>query len=158
MQVSPSVSQSQVNLTSAPTSSPTTTGSSTNATGGQTLGINDFMQLLATQFQEQDPLKPMDDTAFIAQTAQFTALQQATTLTQQVTQMAANDYIGRSVAVNNSAGQTTYGTVSGVDTSGATPNLIINGGEYPLSSLLGIQPPTAGATGSAATPAKAAGS
>jgi flagellar basal-body rod modification protein FlgD len=158
MQVSPTVSNSLVNTTSAPTTSPTTTGSSTTATGGQTLGINDFMQLLATQFQEQDPLKPMDDTAFIAQTAQFTALQQATTLTQQVTQMAANDYIGRSVAVNNSAGQTTYGTVSGVDTSGATPNLIINGGEYPLSALLGIQPPTSGSTPSAVTPTKAAGS
>jgi flagellar basal-body rod modification protein FlgD len=151
MQVSPTVSQSQVNLSSAPTSAPSSTASTT-ATGSQTLGINDFMQLLATQFQEQDPLKPMDDTAFIAQTAQFTALQQATTLTQQVTQMAANDYIGRSVAVNNSAGQTTYGTVSGVDTSGSTPNLIINGGEYPLSSLLGIQPPTAGSTTTPATP------
>src|SRR5580693_3479557 len=94
----------------------TSTGSSASSTASapsQTLGINDFMKLLATQFQEQDPLKPMDDTAFIAQTAQFTALQQATTLTQQVTQMAANDYIGRAVAVNNAQGQTTYGTVSG---------------------------------------------
>lgn len=158
MQVSPSVSQAQVNVSSAPVTTPTTTGSSTTATGGQTLGINDFMQLLATQFQEQDPLKPMDDTAFIAQTAQFTALQQATTLTSQVTQMAANDYIGRSVAVNNAQGQTTYGTVAGVDTSGATPNLIINGAEYPLSALLGIATVPASATGSSATPSKAAGS
>jgi flagellar basal-body rod modification protein FlgD len=118
------------------------------------------MQLLATQFQEQDPLQPMDDTAFIAQTAQFTALQQATTLTQQVTQMAANGYIGRQVSVNNAQGQTAYGTVTGVDTSGATPNLIINGAEYPLSNLLGIQPPPAAATPTTptSTPTKASGS
>jgi len=105
------------------------------------------MQLLATQFQEQDPLQPMDDTAFIAQTAQFTALQQATTLTQQVTQMAANDYIGRQVSVNNALGQTTSGVVTGVDTTNAAaPNLIINGSEYPLSNILGIQPPSAATT------------
>jgi len=159
MQVSPTASNSLVNVTSAPTTS--AASAPTSSTAGTTqgaLGINDFMKLLATQFQEQDPLKPMDDTAFIAQTAQFTALQQATTLTQQVTQMAANDYIGRAVAVNNAQGQTTYGTVSGVDTSGASPNLIINGAEYPLSALLGIQPPTSGSTPSSVTPAKAAGS
>jgi flagellar basal-body rod modification protein FlgD len=148
MQVTSASKTSPLDLTST---TPTTTPTST--TGSSALGINDFMKLLATQFQEQDPLKPMDDTAFIAQTAQFTALQQATTLTQQVTQMAANDYIGRSVAVNNTQGQTVYGTVSGVDTSGAAPNLIINGAEYPLSSLLGmgVQPPPSTTTPSTGT-------
>jgi flagellar basal-body rod modification protein FlgD len=149
MQVSSVTKPSPFDAVASSSSSAST--SSATATGGQTLGINDFMKLLATQFQEQDPLKPMDDTAFIAQTAQFTALQQATTLTQQVTQMAANDYIGRTVAVNNTAGQTVYGTVSGVDTSGATPNLLIGGAEYPLSSLLGIQPPTTTTTPSTGT-------
>jgi flagellar basal-body rod modification protein FlgD len=120
-------------------------GSSTTAAGipSQTLGINDFMTLLATQFEEQDPLQPMDDTAFIAQTAQFTALQQTTTLTQNMSQMAASSYIGRQVAINSPTGQTVTGTVSGVDTSGATPNLIISGAEYPMANLLSINPPTA---------------
>jgi flagellar basal-body rod modification protein FlgD len=134
------------------------TGTAAPAAPSQTLGINDFMKLLATQFEEQDPLQPMDDTAFIAQTAQFTALQQTTTLTQNMTQMAANSYIGRQVMVNSSTGQTVTGTVTGVDTSGTTPNLIINGGEYPLSNLLGIDPPTAPAatTPTATTPAASA--
>jgi flagellar basal-body rod modification protein FlgD len=136
----------------------TSTGSPASAATApsQTLGINDFMKLLATQFEEQDPLQPMDDTAFIAQTAQFTALQQTTTLTQNMTQMAANSYIGRQVMVNSSTGQTVTGTVSGVDTSGTTPNLLINGAEYPLSNLLSIDPPTASSTPSttpASTPA-----
>ena len=39
------------------------------------LGQNDFLKLLATQFKTQDPMKPMEDTAFIAQMAQFTALE-----------------------------------------------------------------------------------
>ena len=104
------------------------------------------MKLLATQFQEQDPLKPMDDTAFIAQTAQFTALQQATTLTQQVTQMAGSSYIGRQVSVSNQDGKVITGTVSAVDTSGSAPQLIIGGAEYPISSLLGIMAPPATTT------------
>jgi flagellar basal-body rod modification protein FlgD len=126
----------------------TSTGTSASAATApsQTLGINDFMKLLATQFEEQDPLQPMDDTAFIAQTAQFTALQQTTTLTQNMTQMAANSYIGRQVTINTATGQTATGTVTGVDTSGATPNLIINGAEYPLANLLSINPPTSSTT------------
>jgi flagellar basal-body rod modification protein FlgD len=120
-------------------------GSSTTAAGipAQTLGINDFMTLLATQFEEQDPLQPMDDTAFIAQTAQFTALQQTTTLTQNMSQMAAASYIGQQVQINSSTGQTITGTVTGVDTSGVTPNLIIGGAEYPMANMLNIEPPSA---------------
>jgi flagellar basal-body rod modification protein FlgD len=138
----------------------TSTGGSASAptTPSQTLSINDFMKLLATQFEEQDPLQPMDDTAFIAQTAQFTALQQTTTLTQNMTQMAANSYIGRQVSVNSTTGQTVTGTVTGVDTSGTTPNLLINGAEYPLNNLLSILPPTAAPAPAAPTSASGGGS
>jgi len=131
----------------------TTAGSSATSTASSTsnnsLSINDFMTLLATQFQEQDPLKPMDDTAFIAQTAQFTALQQATTMTSQMSQLAANDYIGRTVSVNNpTTGQIVTGPVTGVDTTQTTPQLIIGGAEYPMTNMTGIAPPSAATTSS----------
>ena len=38
------------------------------------LGLQDFMKVLLTQLTFQDPLKPMDNQAFMAQMAQFTAL------------------------------------------------------------------------------------
>jgi flagellar basal-body rod modification protein FlgD len=139
MTVSPTSITSPLTTTPTSPSSASTVATSTATPTQQALGINDFMKLLATQFEEQDPLKPMDDTAFIAQTAQFTALQQATTLTQQVSQMASNTYIGRQVTVNNGNGQLVTGTVSAVDTSGSSPNLIINGVEYPIANLQGIQ-------------------
>lgn len=40
------------------------------------LGKNDFLQLLVTQIRHQDPLKPMEDREFVAQLAQFSALEQ----------------------------------------------------------------------------------
>lgn len=40
------------------------------------LGKDDFLQLLITQVQHQDPLNPATDTDFIAQMAQFSALEQ----------------------------------------------------------------------------------
>jgi len=38
------------------------------------LGKDDFLQLLVTQLQNQDPLNPMDSTEFTAQLAQFSSL------------------------------------------------------------------------------------
>ena len=68
----------------------------------KTLGKDDFMKLLAVQFQMQDPMKPMDDTAFIAQTAQFTSLEQATSMAQDIAalrteqqRVVANSYLGQ---------------------------------------------------------------
>jgi len=138
---------SVVSTPSTPTSS--SAASTASSTSNNSLSINDFMTLLATQFQEQDPLKPMDDTAFIAQTAQFTALQQATTMTSQMSQLAANDYIGRTVSVNNpTTGQIVTGPVTGVDTTQTTPQLIIGGAEYPMTNMTGIAPPPATTTSS----------
>ncbi|MDY6880741.1 MAG: flagellar hook capping FlgD N-terminal domain-containing protein [Desulfatiglans sp.] len=40
------------------------------------MGKDDFLHLLVTQLQHQDPLNPMDSTQFTAQLAQFTSLEE----------------------------------------------------------------------------------
>jgi flagellar basal-body rod modification protein FlgD len=48
---------------------------SASSTNG--MGKDAFLKLLVAQISHQDPLKPMDDTAFVAQLAQFSSLEQA---------------------------------------------------------------------------------
>ena len=52
------------------TSDPTSTTEKKND-----LGKDAFLQLLVTQLQNQDPLQPQDNSAFLAQLAQFTSVE-----------------------------------------------------------------------------------
>ncbi|MER3425235.1 MAG: hypothetical protein C4293_20425 [Nitrospiraceae bacterium] len=64
----------------------TQNGADVVARSGQ-LGQDDFLKLLITQLQNQDPLKPTDSDTFISQAAQFSQLEQLSklvTLTQQL--------------------------------------------------------------------------
>ena len=90
--------------------------------GVKTLGEDAFLLLLTTQLKYQDPLKPMDSTAFVTQLAQFSQLEQTTamnkTLATSVQYMASlNNYgaaglIGKSVQVIGGSAPLVAGTPS----------------------------------------------
>jgi flagellar basal-body rod modification protein FlgD len=104
------------------------------ATGSSNSHINqqDFLRILLTQLNAQDPLKPMDNTAFVAQLAQFSQLEQSqqmvTGLNQLVAVQTASQTVallGRTVDVSDGSGFTT-GQVTGMSVSGSTPTLTVH--------------------------------
>ena len=52
----------------------------TARTGNSNLGKDEFLKILMTQLQNQDPMNPMEDKEFIAQMAQFSTLEQTTNM------------------------------------------------------------------------------
>jgi len=72
-----------------PAAPPTTGTTSTQAAQrNMGLGSDSFLKLLVTQLQNQDPTSPQSNTEFIAQLAQFSSLEQLTSINQSVTAMA----------------------------------------------------------------------
>jgi len=122
-------------------------GSSTAATSlKQATGLdqNDFLQLLLTQLQSQDPLNPQDPSAFVSQLAQITQVQQAyntntnlqNLLSSQnnVTSLSAMSLIGKNISTADTSGQ-----VTGVKLDGDTPVLTVNGADVPITSVLEVK-------------------
>ncbi|ANS74003.1 flagellar hook capping protein [Paenibacillus yonginensis] len=53
----------------------------------QSLGKDQFLKILITQLQNQDPMQPMEDKEFIAQMAQFTSVEQLVNISSQLNTM-----------------------------------------------------------------------
>ncbi|MDR3541359.1 MAG: flagellar hook capping FlgD N-terminal domain-containing protein [Desulfosporosinus sp.] len=128
---------STINGTSAATGTSNTSGTSTPKTT-QTLGESDFLNLLTTQLENQDPMQPMDNTQSIAEMAQFSSLEQMSNIATSVNTLNTNmtnflqqsaltqgaAMIGKSVSGLATDGVTTIkGIVNAVTVSSGTPQL-----------------------------------
>lgn len=107
----------------------------------QTLGQQDFLKLLATQMSTQDPLKPMEDTAFIGQMAQFSALEQSKSMQQDIESLQAGTLLGQQVILQNGKDKTAQGVVEAVKLVAGTPKLIVGGTAYGMEQLLSVANP-----------------
>jgi flagellar basal-body rod modification protein FlgD len=74
-----------ISTTNVDSSKATTGGTKTQ--GSDILGKNEFLRLLTAQLANQDPTKPMDSHAFVAQLAQFSALEQQQNTNDTLTQL-----------------------------------------------------------------------
>ena len=95
------------------------------------IGMQDFLKILLTQLTFQDPLKPMDNQQFMAQMAQFTALEQTQQLNRRIDVLLSTQaslqsvgLIGRTVDVVRDGGTLT-GTVKALSLAGETPQLTV---------------------------------
>lgn len=122
--------------------------------GGE-LDKDAFLQLLVAQLKHQDPMKPMDDTAFIAEMAQFSSLEQMQNLNkllekqmgfQALTQ--ASSMIGKHVTLQEPGenGQIIKGRVDEIRSGGGEVRVVIEGKEYNASDIIMVsdQPYTEG--------------
>jgi|SRR6185312_5545412 len=111
----------------------------------QMLSQQDFLNLLVTQMTAQDPLNPMSNQDMLAQMVQFSTLNANTTMQSALGQMQSTEevaqatgLIGRQVTVQVDQNTMSQGIVSGVDTSGTSPEIIIDGQSYTLSQVLSV--------------------
>jgi flagellar basal-body rod modification protein FlgD len=117
-------------------------GEGSTRTPVQTLGQDDFLKLLVAQMSQQDPMNPVKDTEFIAQMAQFSALEQSKAMMQDMASLRANTLLGSTVTVTNDdydSGLDT-GVVSSVLMEKGIPKLLVNGLRYELSDVIRIDP------------------
>lgn len=123
------------------------TGATPARAAKKTLGSTDFMKLLAVQFQSQDPMKPMEDTAFIAQMAQFTSLEQSNSMMLEMARLRSdqqllmgNSYIGRTVTVENADGKPVTGLVTALENGPDGVEITIGDKNFPLAAIRRIEP------------------
>lgn len=129
-------------------------------TPGDELGKDAFLQLLVTQMSNQDPLAPMDNSAMLAQLAQFSALEQMQNLNDQFSTFSGNvdqlnyvtaqGLIGRYVQGINGEGNIVKGFVESVGLDGSIVVLDVDGSALPMSGVLTVSdkaPEASGSTG-----------
>jgi flagellar basal-body rod modification protein FlgD len=105
----------------------------------RTLGQDDFLKLLVAQLTTQDPLNPKSDSEFVAQMAQFSALEQSRAMQSDMAQLQANGMIGRLVELKEEDGSVHSGIVDAVHIDAGTPQVVVNGRIYGLDSIRSIE-------------------
>ena len=104
-------------VTSSNTSS--TPSSSTTTNNRLTLKPMDFIKLMVTQLQNQDPTQPAGSDQLLSQMSQIGQLQSSTSLQSSLTAMVAQNQIG---AAGNLIGK----SIQGVDDKGAAVNGVVD--------------------------------
>ncbi|KRE83183.1 flagellar hook capping protein [Paenibacillus sp. Soil766] len=113
-----------------------------------TLGKDDFLKILITQLQNQDPTQPLQDKEFIAQMAQFTSVEQLTNMASEMKLMRqslgfVSGLIGKSISWTgtDSSGIETEmsGIVDSITFKDGNQYATVNGAEVSLDKLKKIE-------------------
>ena len=120
-----------------------------------------FLQLMVAQLRYQDPLNPADSGEFLAQSAQFTALEKMQDVADRTAELlgaqmafGASALVGRHVSWLGEDGTTTLtGQIDGVTFGQSGPVFDIDGTQVPLGSILTVtaEPSTSPSTASSST-------
>ncbi|WP_096269885.1 flagellar hook assembly protein FlgD [Paucisalibacillus globulus] len=70
------------------------------------LGKDDFLKILMTQIQHQDPTNPMEDREFISQLAQFSSLEQVMNMSTAINNLVSNQQLNPIIQYSHMIGKT----------------------------------------------------
>ncbi|SDS43776.1 flagellar basal-body rod modification protein FlgD [Nocardioides scoriae] len=117
-----------------------------------------FLQLLVAQMKYQDPTNPTDSAQFLAQSAQFTALEKMQAVADQTAQLVsaqlsfgASGLVGRTVTWTDTEGTSQTGLVNGVSFGADGPSLDVGGTTVALGQVQRVDDGTRTATPSVPT-------
>ncbi|MBY9081888.1 flagellar hook assembly protein FlgD [Paenibacillus sp. HN-1] len=119
--------------------------SATSKTGSSTLGKDQFLKILITQLQNQDPMQPMEDKEFIAQMAQFSSVEQLMNISNQLNTLnqslgAVSGLIGKNVSwIDTSTSQEASGTVDSIVVTSGVQYAIVGKDKIALTDITKIQ-------------------
>lgn len=113
----------------------------------EALGQADFFKLLTTQLSSQDPLEPMDDTAFIAQMASFSELEMTSQMNDNLERFtslqqfqASQGYIGKKVTVISEGAEIT-GIAEAVERDEEDTRVFVDGRGYNVDTIFKVEQP-----------------
>lgn len=113
-----------------------------------------FLNLMVAQLRYQDPLNPADSAEFLAQTAQFTALEkmqdvadQTAALLSSSVSFGATNMVGQQVTYLNADGESISGTVDSVTFDITGPMLQVGGQSVSLGQVQSVGAPKADSPG-----------
>ncbi len=113
----------------------------------QELGKDDFLKLMVTQLQNQDPLNPTTNEDFLAQLAQFSALEQMNNLNDSFSVLADSLKISNAASLlgtevnyiaDPEAGSREKGNVDHITIKENQIFISVNGKEIPLTNIYSI--------------------
>ena len=117
----------------------------TTTTGTNSADKDMFLQLLVAQMRNQDPANPTDSSEFLAQTAQFTALEKMQQVADQTSQLVAlqvafgaSSMVGRTVSYAGPDGEMLSGVVSSVRVEATGPVLQVNGEDVHFAEVQSV--------------------
>lgn len=118
-----------------------------SALESQDMGKDDFLKLLVTQLQNQDPLNPSNNEDLILQLSQFSTLEQTQNLNENFTEFLGTSHLGTASSMigkqityydEENGYEQTSGVVSQVNLNDDGLTMIVNGREILMSQVISI--------------------
>ncbi len=118
----------------------TSESTSTNKNGKKknvdnTMGQEQFLQLLVAQMQYQDPLEPTSNTEWVAQMATFSMVESLNNMQSAFTQQSANSLVGKYVFINDGDNGFVKGKVDFITQQNGKTMLSVNDQLYDIDKL-----------------------